>query len=78
MRKGALINIGRMTTNAITIGNAGADVTISSSSGSIKTSAFTCSTQTASGLITANNRITVPTEKTLKVNTIDSTAIGSI
>ena len=63
MRKGALINIGRMTTNAIVIGNASANVTISSSSGSIKTSAFTCSTQMASGLITANNGITVTAGK---------------
>ena len=52
-----------MTTNAITIGNAGADVTINSSSGSIKTSSFACSTQTASGLITANNGITVTAGK---------------
>jgi hypothetical protein len=58
VRAGATINIGRMTTNPINIGNASADVTISCASGSIKTNALACTTQTASGLITANGGIT--------------------
>ena len=68
VRAGAIINIGRMTTNAITIGNASADVNIYSSSGSIKTGTFACVAQTASGLITANNGITIPSGKTLTAN----------
>jgi hypothetical protein len=68
VRAGAIINIGRMTTNAITIGNASADVNIYCSTGSIKTGAFACTTQTASGLITANNGITIPSGKTLIAN----------
>lgn len=68
IRAGATINIGRMTTNPITIGNSSADVTISCASGSIKTNAFACTTQTASGLITANGGITIPSGKTLTAN----------
>lgn len=48
VRAGATINIGRMTTNPINIGNASANVIINSSSGSIKT-----------GALTANGGITV-------------------
>ncbi len=48
VRADATINIGRMTTNPINIGNASANVIINSSSGSIKT-----------GALTANGGITV-------------------
>ena len=80
VRAGAIINIGRMTTSAINIGHSTANVTISSSSGSIKTGTLSCSTQTASGLVTANNGITIPVGKSLTANggittsTIDSTS----
>jgi len=57
-RAGAIINVGTVTTNPINIGNASANLTISCASGSIKTNAFACTTQTASGLITANGGIT--------------------
>ena len=50
IRAGATINIGKLTTNPITIGNASANVVINSSSGSIKTSA-----------LTLTNPITLPT-----------------
>jgi hypothetical protein len=43
IRAGATINIGKLTTNPITIGNASANVTINSSSGSIKTNSLTVS-----------------------------------
>ena len=50
IRAGATINIGKLTTNPITIGNASANVIINSSSGSIKT-----------GALTLTNPITLPT-----------------
>ena len=84
VRAGAIINIGRMTTSAINIGHSTANVTISSSSGSIKTGTLTCTTQTASGLITANNGITIPVGKTLTANggiivsSIDTATGGSM
>ena len=88
VRAGATINIGRMTTNAITIGHSTANVTISSSSGSIKTAGLTCTTQTATGEITASGGITIPVGKTLtanggiKASSIDTTttimAIGAL
>jgi len=78
------INIGILTPNAITIGHAVANVTINSSSGSIKSPAITTGTLTASGAITANNGITIPTGKTLTANggivvsSIDTPASGTM
>jgi len=67
VRAGATINIGRMTTNPINIGNASANVIINSSSGSIKTPALATGTLTASSLITANGGVSVPAGQTLNV-----------
>ena len=67
-RAGATISIGILTTNAISIGNSSANVTISSSSGSIKTPALTTGTFSASSSITANGGITIPSGKTLTAN----------
>jgi hypothetical protein len=67
VRAGATINIGRMTTNPINVGNANANVTINSSSGSIKTPALATGTLTASSLITANGGVSVPAGQTLNV-----------
>jgi hypothetical protein len=78
------INIGILTPNAITIGHAVANVTINSSSGSIRTPSITTGTLSASGLITANNGITIPTGKTLTatggivVSSIDTPASGTM
>jgi hypothetical protein len=68
IRAGAIISIGKLTTNAITIGHSTANVTISSSSGSIKTPALTTGTFTASSSITANGGITIPAGKKLTAN----------
>jgi hypothetical protein len=67
-RAGATISIGRFTTNAISIGHSTANVTISSSSGSIKTPALTTGTFSASSSISANGGITIPSGKTLTAN----------
>ena len=67
VRAGATINIGRMTTNPINVGNASANVTINSSSGSIKTPALATGTLSASSLITANGGVSVPAGQTLNV-----------
>ena len=67
-RAGATISIGQLTTNAISIGHSTANVTISSSSGSIKTPALTTGTFSASSSITANGGITIPSGKTLTAN----------
>jgi hypothetical protein len=67
VRAGATINIGRMTTNPINVGNANANVTINSSSGSIKTPALATGTLSASSLITANGGVSVPAGQTLNV-----------
>ena len=83
-RAGATISIGKLTTNAITIGHSSANVTISSSSGSIKTPALTTGTFTASSSITANGGITIPSGKTLTANggivssTVDTATGGTM
>jgi len=84
IRAGATISIGKLTTNAITIGHSTANITISSSTGSIKTPALSTGTFTASSSITANGGITIPSGKTLSANggivssTVDTATGGTM
>ena len=67
------INIGILTPNAITIGHAAGNVTINSSAGSIRTPSITTGTLTASGLITANNGITLGSGKGIALSSVSYT-----